>query len=216
MTNYTIFTHFHSMKNVFVLVFQKITLNRGITIYLPTLNRGSTVYLKWIKIVFWSQKNILINIYPYTGKIRSTRLLGSNTLPCQSPISIEHVYLIYTIIWSTRVSRLGCLFYLFRHVILIIRSTFQAQNIKCHYYTILSALNLIIMEAINHSHWKASSSPIMFCFHRVNLKHCYAFLNDLKFPTDIRSRLKLIKDGSTTFQIIRREHGQFWWRKYCK
>ena len=42
-------------------------------------------------------------IYPYTGNIRSTRLLGVNTLPCQSPISIEHVYLIHTIIWSTRV-----------------------------------------------------------------------------------------------------------------
>ena len=42
-------------------------------------------------------------IYPYTGNIRSTRLLGINTLPCQSPISIEHVYLIHTIIWSTRV-----------------------------------------------------------------------------------------------------------------
>ena len=36
-------------------------------------------------------------IYPYKGNIRSTRLLGSNTLPCQSPISIEHVYLILAI-----------------------------------------------------------------------------------------------------------------------
>ena len=42
-------------------------------------------------------------IYPYTGNIRSTRLLDVNTLPCQSPISIEHVYLIHTIIWSSRV-----------------------------------------------------------------------------------------------------------------
>ena len=35
---------------------------------------------------------------PLYRKNPLTRLLGSNTLPCQSPISIEHVYLIYTII----------------------------------------------------------------------------------------------------------------------
>ena len=57
---------------------------------------------------FGLRTNHLINIYPpYTGKIRSTRLLGSNTLTCQSPISIQHVYLIYTVIWSSRVPKIA-------------------------------------------------------------------------------------------------------------
>ena len=46
LSNYTIFTQICFIKSVFVLVFKKITLNRGFTLYLLTLNRGSTV-VEW-------------------------------------------------------------------------------------------------------------------------------------------------------------------------